>query len=442
MQRRQAIGACLGALGALTLGCARSSSPASPPSAVPELPPLVPRNPVSTSTSEPPRAERVTSSAFEELQGFCSGVPSVSPEEFQARRERAQLALRTAGFTALICEPGTSLRYLTGVRWGLSERPLLFVLPAKGEPIWVAPAFEANTLREKIGSAHLELWQEHEQAATSAARVLGEKKAGRVALDPNLRLFVAEALRAQLPARAASAFFEELRMVKTRSDLDRLRRVNEATKAALRVASRHVKVGMVEADFAALIRQAQESAGLENIWVLALFGPNAAFPHGTGNPRALEAGDGILVDTGGSLHGCCSDISRTWVLGDPTPAFSSAWQTVLAAQSAALSRIRPGTACQEVDAAAREVLANAGFGKDYERFTHRLGHGIGMDVHEGPYLVRGNQRVLRPGMTMSNEPGIYIPGVLGIRLEDIVAVTETGAEVFGPRAQSLENPFG
>jgi Xaa-Pro dipeptidase len=231
-------------------------------------------------------------------------------------------------------------------------------------------------------------------------------------------------------------------MIKSERELARLRRVNEATKAAVRLAAQYVEPGMTEDAIATLVREAQAAAGLSQIWVLALTGPNAAFPHGTRNGRPLESGDLILVDTGGALHGYRSDITRTWAVGTPSDAQRKAWDTVLAAQEAALAALKPGVACADVDAAARGVIEEAGYGAGYDKFTHRLGHGIGLQVHEEPYLVRGNRLALAPGMTFSNEPGIYVPGSLGVRLEDIVAVTADGAEVFGPRPRSLDDPFG
>jgi Xaa-Pro dipeptidase len=197
---------------------------------------------------------------------------------------------------------------------------------------------------------------------------------------------------------------------------------------------------MHERDFAELVRAAQLAAGLDNVWVLPLFGPNAAFPHGTPEGRELAEGDLILVDTGGFLHGYASDITRTWAFPDPGAVDEErarAWEVVREAQAAALDVIAPGVRCAEVDAAARRVVAAAGFDGDYGHFTHRLGHGIGMQVHEPPYLVRDADHVLEPGNTMSDEPGLYLPGEYGIRLEDIVAVTEDGVEVFGPRATAL-----
>ena len=225
------------------------------------------------------------------------------------------------------------------------------------------------------------------------------------------------------------------RIRKTPAELQRLRRANEATKAALRLAMARAKPPIKQSEFAEEVRRAQQAAGLRDVWVLALFGPAAAFPHGTREDRALREGEFVLVDTGGALHGYRSDISRTWAVGKVDDEARKAWDTVAQAQAAALQLIRPGKRCGEPDAAARAVIAKAGFGEGYAAFTHRLGHGIGLQVHEEPYLRKDNPMVLQPGMTMSNEPGIYLPGTLGVRLEDIVAVTDDAPEVFGEVAQ-------
>ncbi|HWB79557.1 MAG TPA: M24 family metallopeptidase, partial [Nannocystaceae bacterium] len=194
-------------------------------------------------------------------------------------------------------------------------------------------------------------------------------------------------------------------------------------------------------EVAALVDAALTAAGLVDAWTLALVGPNASFPHGTGASRTVAAGDVVLVDTGASLHGYRSDISRTWVVGEPSEAVTRAYAAVAAAQKAALATIRPGVQARAVDAAARAVILEAGYGPDDRYFTHRLGHGIGLEVHEPPYLVGGNELVLEAGMTMSDEPGIYVPDGFGIRLEDIVAVTDDGAEVFGELSGPVRDPF-
>lgn len=397
----------------------------------------------SQASSDPTESDR-----FAELNGFCDGVPEVSDDEYAERQERARALARENGYDAIVVEAGVNLGYLTGVRWGQSERALLMLLPVKGEPVWIGPAFEDGTLRERMGSdGELHGWHEHESPYRHLADALKSRgiPRGRVGVDPDARLFVFDGMRREISKakfESAPSVFAGCRMSKTDAELARLRRANEATKAALKLASRFVEPGMTEAEVSALVREAQMAAGLEQIWVLALTGPNAAFPHGTRNGRKLAEGDLVLVDTGGALHGYRSDITRTWAVGKPSDEQRKAWDTVLAAQTAGVNAIRPGVKCADVDAAARKVITDAGYGADYEKFTHRLGHGIGLQVHEEPYLVRGNELELAPRMTFSDEPGIYIRGSLGVRIEDIVAVTNDGAEVFGPRPVSLDDPFG
>jgi Xaa-Pro dipeptidase len=383
-----------------------------------------------------------------ELAGACDGIAAPDAAERAGNRERMQRALHDAGHAALVTEPGATMQHLAGVSWGRSERPFLLVLPRAGEPWWVVPAFEERTAREQLGDAVLRVWQEHESPYAIAAAGLVDRRLdeGTIAVEPQLRSFVVEGLRGVLGAGRVvdgAAAVDGVRMHKQPAELARLRRANEVTKIALRAVARTaVREGMRQSELAEQIRQAQQRAGLSDVWVLALFGPNAAFPHGTAVDRALHDGDVVLVDTGGSLHGYRSDITRTWAVGTPLPEVQRAWSVVARAQRAALERIRPGVKCGDVDAAAREVIEAEGFGAGYQRFTHRLGHGIGLDVHEHPYLVPGSTRILEPGMTMSNEPGIYEPGVFGVRLEDIVAVTEDGHEVFGPSVESLAAPLG
>jgi Xaa-Pro dipeptidase len=425
-------GAAMAVASVSGLGCRRSAGPS----------PAVPAEPEAT-------AAGVDDDPFAALAGFCDGIAPPDAAERAEQRERLQRALHDAGHDALIAEPGPTMQYLAGVRWGRSERPFLLVLPRAGEPWWVVPAFEERTAREQLGDdAVVRVWQEHESPHAIAAAGLAAQglSAGTVAVDPQLRHFVAEGLRQALGAGRVvdgAAAVDGVRMRKRPAELARLRRANLATKAALRVVARTaVHEGMRQSELAAQVRLAQERAGLSDVWVLALFGPNAAFPHGTEHDRPLAEGDLVLVDTGGSLHGHRSDITRTWALGTPPAAAARAWSVVAAAQRAALEKVRPGVACGEVDAAARAVVDAAGFGPGYRRFTHRLGHGIGLEVHEHPYLVPGSTRILEPGMTMSIEPGIYEPGAFGVRIEDIVAVTDDLCEPFGPLVESLEAPFG
>lgn len=382
--------------------------------------------------------------AFAELRGFCDGVEPPSAGEHAQNRAAVQTRLRATGSAALVVEPGPAMSYLAGVQWGKSERPFVLVLPAEGEPTFVIPAFEARTAAEQLGDMQVALWQEHEDPWAAVARRLGSGH-GTIACDGAMRAFLVEGLRGAVARRRVvdgTGVLAASRMRKSALELTRLRRANEATKAALRLAAGQVRPGMRQSEVAALVRAAQIEAGLQDVWVLALAGPAAAFPHGTREDRVIGDGELVLVDTGGALHGYRSDITRTWAVGTASAEARRAWDTVHAAQDAALAEIRPGARCGDVDAAAREVIAAAGWGEGYAALTHRLGHGIGLEVHEDPYLVPGSDRVLAEGMTMSDEPGIYVAGRFGVRLEDIVAVTADGAEVFGPRATSLHAPFG
>jgi Xaa-Pro dipeptidase len=384
---------------------------------------------------------------FEALRGFCDGVPPPDASELANHVECARRRLHDRGLGALVVEPGASMRYFSGVGWGLSERPFLLVIPRAGEPFWVCPAFEVRSARERLGErAELLRWEEHESpylAVVEGLRARGH--AGMpVAVDPAMRQFVVEGIAGAVGKRVTSgaSVANACRVRKSPKELACIRRANEATKAALRLCAGMVSEGMGQDDLAALLREAQQVAGLTRPWVLCLFGENAAFPHGTRRERRLRNGDLILVDTGGSLHGYGSDVTRTWPFGQVTEAQRKAWNAVRAAQTAALEHMRPGAACSEPDAAARRAIEKAGYPGGYEVFTHRLGHGIGLRGHEEPYLRPDNSRKLEPGMTMSVEPGIYLPGRFGVRLEEIVAITDEGHEVFGPMAESLERPFG
>ncbi|TPV92284.1 MAG: aminopeptidase P family protein [Myxococcales bacterium FL481] len=434
------------AVAAATAACRRQTAP--PPVAV-TAPPDDESAALRPGGAKTPSLEPDSAApAFPELAGFCDGVPPIGDAELGSRVENARRQARDRGYDGVLLEAGVSMRYFTGVRLWLSERPVLLWIPVAGDVVWVPPAFEEGSLRERLPSgATVRGWQEHEGPYGHAAGLVRDTGArrGKVALDPVVRSFVSHGLAQASPGTVfdpAAGVVEACRMRKSPTELAIMRRANEATQASLRAAAGRLTEGMTQSEFRRIVRAAQTAAGLTDLWALVLFGPNAAFPHGTEQDRAATRGELILVDTGGELHGYQSDITRSWALGSVRDELRRAWETVRAAQDAALTKMRPGARCSEADAAARSVLAAAGYGADYERLTHRLGHGIGMQIHEHPYMVRGNDQVLAPGMTMSNEPGIYVPGSFGVRLEDIVAITEDGHEVFGRRAPSFEVPFG
>lgn len=365
--------------------------------------------------------------------------PIAEPER-AARRARLAEILRARGLDAFVCEGGATMTYLSGVSWGKSERAFALAVLADGSHFWICPAFEAEKARlsiegpGKCGGA-LVTWAEHEYAFAPFAAALRERRVERVAVDPALRVFIADELarehgreRVQLGRAEVIA----LRSCKDAHELALLRRANELTQQAIVAAAQRIRAGMTGAQAGRLITAAQQKLGLTDVWRLSLVGPAAAYPHGDNSGLELARGDFLLVDTGGAFHGYQSDNTRTWcVEGQPGVEQVRAWNAVRDAQRRAFDAIRPGLTCGAIDRVAREALADSGYGAGYEHLTHRLGHGIGLEGHEDPYFDGGSQVVLAPGMTLSNEPGIYIYGSFGVRLEDIIAVTASAATHFG-----------
>jgi Xaa-Pro dipeptidase len=394
-----------------------------------------------------PRASAATDEAppaIAALADGTAGVRPIPPEAHRARIAKAQRLLAEHGADVLLLGPGVSLDYFTGARWGLSERFFGAVVGRTGDPAWITPAFEKDRALEQIRlGTDVRAWQEHESPYALLAGLLRERQATVVAVDESLPFVFADGLaRAAPTARLVSAtpVAAGCRMVKDAHELALLRRACELTVRAHRAVFESLREGMTQEDGQRLARDAHRRLGMTG-GALVLFGPDAAFPHGTTKPRALRAGDLVLVDGGGKLHGYTSDITRTGVFGAaPTARQRLVWDTVRRAQEAGFAAVRPGVEAQAVDAAARAVIDAAGFGPGYTLFTHRLGHGIGMEGHEWPYLVRGNTLKLQPGMTFSIEPGIYVPGEGGVRHEDIVVVTETGAENLTRWTGPLEAP--
>lgn len=374
---------------------------------------------------------------FAALTDRRGDVAPISADERRARRTRIAALLAARGLDAYLAEPGTTMRYLTGVEWGLSERLFAVVVTAAGEVLWLAPAFESSRAELVTADAAgvVVPWQEHEYPFTPLAAALAERRVERVALDPWLRLRFADGIgeahgrdRVDLGQEVLVA----LRGRKEDRELALMRRANELTQDAIQEVARTLEPGVTSTEIARRLTVAQERLGLTDVWNLSLIGPAGAFPHGEERERTLSDGDVLLVDTGGRLHDYGSDNTRTWSIGGrPGEEFQRIWHAVRDAQKAAFEAIRPGVPCGDVDRAARAVIDAAGFGTGYEVFTHRLGHGIGLDGHEDPYFDAGSTVPLEPGMTFSDEPGIYLPGRFGVRVEDIVAVTADGADHFG-----------
>jgi Xaa-Pro dipeptidase len=371
----------------------------------------------------------------------------VAMEEHRARLEKARQRLVEIGLDALVLGPGSSLAYFTGAQWGLSERFLGCIVTRTGDPAWVTPAFEEDRAREQIRiGGDVRAWQEDESPYALVAGALREKGAasGRVGIEETMPFAFSDGLAAALPAaRLASGtgVTAGCRMAKDAHEIALVRRACTITVHAYRAVFASLREGLTAAQVSGWIAAAHRRLGARG-GALVLVGPDAAFPHGTAEPRALRAGDVVLVDGGGTVHGYESDVTRTGVFGaPPSERQRRVWDLVRRAQQAAFEAARPGVECQAVDAAARRVIEDGGFGPGYRYFTHRLGHGIGLDGHEWPYMVRGNTTRLVPGVTFTDEPGIYVRGELGIRHEDTVVVTESGCENLVPKwSGSPEEP--
>jgi len=369
-----------------------------------------------------------------ELVDMTKDVAPISVDEHKARLGRAQALLAKHGLDALIVGPSTGLTYFTGAKWGLSERFFGFVLTRTGDPAWVTPAFEQRRAEEQIKiGGDVRAWHEHESPYQSIAGILRDRgvTTGKLGLDEALPFAFVDGIAKAVPAVTATSgtpVTAGCRMIKDAHEIALMRRANEITVRAHRTVFASLAEGTPHDKAVEWTVEAHRRLGVDG-GALVLFGPDAAFPHGTTKPRDLVKGDVVLIDGGCHLHGYASDITRTGVFGaPPTDRQRKVWDLVRQAQDAAFRTVRPGVECQAVDAAARKVIVDAGFGPDYKFFTHRLGHGIGMDGHEHTYFVRGNATKLEPGMCFSDEPGIYVPGELGIRHEDIIFVTADGAE--------------
>ncbi len=373
------------------------------------------------------------------LRPLVDGVTPVSVEEHRARLVQAQRSMTENGLDAIVVGPGSSLLYFTGAEWGLSERFLGLVLGRSGDPVWITPAFEEDRARQQIRlGADVRAWQEDESPYVLVAAALKERgaAAGRVGVEETLPFAFSDGVAQAAPAARlvpAMPVTAGCRMVKDAHELALLRRACLLTLTAYRALFASLREGLTVAQVSAWAAAAHRRLGVRG-GALVLFGPDAAFPHGTSKPRTLRPGDVVLIDGGCRVHGYESDITRTGVFGaPPTDRQRRVWDLVRRAQRAAFDAARPGVECQAIDAAARRVIEDGGFGPGYKYLTHRLGHGIGLDGHEWPYMVRGNTTKLRAGITFTDEPGVYVPGELGIRHEDTVVTTETGCENLAPK---------
>ena len=375
----------------------------------------------------------------------------ITNDERRARIDQARRLMGNHGLDAIVLTGGTSLRYFTNMSWGLSERLLAVILPREGAPFIVCPSFERDRAEEQISEgplagsgAEVMTWHEHESPYALVAQGLrGRQATGTVGIEETVRWVFSDGIASALPSltlRPATPVTAGCRGIKSPAELALMRLASDVTWRAYKAAFESLQDGMTQDDFGRLVSQAHQRLGFSG-GASVQVGEYSALPHGSVTPQVIREGTILLIDGGCTVGGYQSDLSRTFVLGKATDRMKQVFEIEHRAQTAALQAARPGVPCEAVDAAARRVITEAGFGPDYTYFTHRVGHGIGMDGHEWPYLVRGNTLPLAPGMTFSDEPGIYIPGEFGVRIEDDMVITDNGAELLSPQSPSLETPF-
>ena len=391
-------------------------------------------------------------SSIARLKSRKNEAKPITREEREQRQERARKLMAENALDAILLMEGTSLKYFTGIRWWGGERTFALVLPAKGAAFYVCPGFEEGRAREQISNApdgtqpDIRVWQEDESPYERVAQGLKDRgiATGKLGIEETVRFVFVEGVRkaaSQATLASATPVTAGCRMIKSAHEIALMRLAAEVTLAAYEAAYQAVKDGMTQPQLENLVRRAHEQLGFTGGADVQV-GEFSAFPHGSVTPQVVHEGTIVLMDGGCSVEGYESDITRTYVLGKATDKMKQVFDIVHRAQSAALAAARPGVECGSIDAAARKVVTDAGYGPDYKYFTHRVGHGLGMDGHEWPYLVRGNPAKLQANVTTSNEPGIYIRGEFGVRLEDDMHITENRAELFTPQSPSLEQPFG
>jgi Xaa-Pro dipeptidase len=372
-------------------------------------------------------------------------IRPIGAGEFEARREQARRYMKDNAIDAIFVEGGTTLKYYTGLSWWLSERLFAMVLPQRGDPFFVAPKFEEGRSREKLGDVKIYTWEEHEKPIERIRQGMQDHGllGATLGLEETTRYYAVEQLQQRLSTltlRSAKPVTAGCRSVKSAHEIELMQVANDITAQVYRQAQKQLREGMSEKELGAILSKLYGEFGVSGD-ALVLFGEASAYPHGLTREVLLKPGDNVLIDGGCQVEGYGSDITRTMVFGEPSAKMKNVWEIVRGAQDAALKTAKPGVPAEKVDAAARTYIADNGYGPGYKYFTHRLGHGIGMDGHEWYYLVGGNTRALAPGNMFSNEPGIYIVGEFGIRTEDEMLITEDGARLLLPQAKSLQEIF-
>lgn len=392
------------------------------------------------------------------LTSMKAQASPITSDERRARIEKARRLMAQHKIDALMLTQGTSLVYFSNIHWGGGERLTACVVPARGEPFFVCPAFEEDRAREQIalgpfggGKADVRTWNEDESPYALVASGLKDRgiATGTLGIEETTKFVWSDSVAQaapQLRIVSATPVVAGCRMIKEPHEVELMRLASQVTLKAYEAAYKALQAGMTQDTVASLISQAHDRLGFPG-GAGAQVGVYTALPHGSIQPQTIREGTIVMVDGGCDVEGYQSDITRTFVLGKPTDKMKAVFGIVKQAQTATLKAARPGVKLEALDAAARKVIVDAGYGPGFTFFSHRVGHGMGMDGHEWPYLVRNNMfgwekaLTLQPHMTFSDEPGVYIRGEFGVRLEDDLHITENGAELFTPQSESLEKPF-
>ncbi len=383
------------------------------------------------------------------LRRMTDNVVPITLEERKGRIEKAQKLMRDNRIDAIYVEPGSSMFYFTGMRWGTSERMFAAVLPARGEIAWVCPKFEEERAREliKIGTADIRTWEEDESPYKRVAEIFKDRgiRTGTVGIEERVRFFLYDGIRQAAPALkfvSADPITAGCRMFKSPAEIALMQIANDIAIVAYKATRESMVEGMTQGEFAGNCSAAFRALGTSG-GIFVSFGKYTAFPHGSSVPQRLKEGDVVLMDGGCSIDGYQSDITRTFVFGKATDRQRQIWDLERKAQDAGFAAAKVGAPCEAVDAAARKVIVDAGFGPDYKvpGLPHRTGHGIGLDGHEWTNFVRGNKTPIQPGMCFSDEPTVVIYGEFGIRLEDCLYITPDGPKFFTKQSASIDEPF-
>jgi Xaa-Pro dipeptidase len=388
--------------------------------------------------------------AVETHSTFTGDIKPITVAERKERVAKAQRLLTQNNMKALVLESGSSLEYFTGISWWPSERTMVAIIPANGDIVYTCPGFEEARFREVITLGNkVYIWQEDESPYQLIAGVFADSgiKTGRIGIEEQTRFFISDGIKKAAPSLeyvSGDPITIPCRLIKSPAELALMQKASDITVAAMQIGFNNLKEGVSSDYISNIISKAHTDMGATPDFALVLFGEASSLPHGSKNPKSLKKADTVLMDCGCKVSGYCSDISRTIVFGaEPTARQLEIWNLEQKAQAAGFAAAKPGSPCEQVDAAARSVITSAGFGPGYQLpgLPHRTGHGIGMDGHEWGNMVKGNQQPLQTGMCFSIEPTIIIPGQFGVRMEDCVYMTPEGPKWFSEPAISISKPF-